>query len=266
MVTDDRNPNWFDAIQGLTRKCWELATEVTKTNERVNTQAQVSAKGKVPRAERAQKVRLYLQDLKSLCCYIVDNHNTRICYLDAFLDVLLHFKRESLSSSTRENQREGTGEARSGTVQSLIFMHILVVVKRMVLLRYIAVGAMNVTSKHGMLSMQIHCNNTILKKHAHVKETCHGANSIASAITPSIQGTKKFFLQGTIEYARQQLEHYRNQLENRTLSRFDKAEAKKDLTDMAACATVMREMENSQSSSLLIQVLIPHGQLLKRKS
>lgn len=61
-------------------------------------------------------------------------------------------------------------------------------------------------------------------------------------------------MQGTIEYARQQLEHYRSQLENRILSRFDKAEARKDLADMAACAALMREMENTQISSL-VQVI-----------
>ena len=59
--------------------------------------------------------------------------------------------------------------------------------------------------------------------------------------------------QGTIEYAKYQVEHYRSQLEHRVLSRFDKAEAKKDTVDMSACAAVMREMENSQSSSALVQ-------------
>ena len=51
------------------------------------------------------------------------------------------------------------------------------------------------------------------------------------------------------------MEHYRSQLEHRVLSRFDKAEAKKDTADMNACAAVMREMENSQSSSALVQVI-----------
>lgn len=61
--------------------------------------------------------------------------------------------------------------------------------------------------------------------------------------------------QGTIEYARQQVEHYRHQLEHRILVRFDRAEAKKDLADMKVCAVVMGEMELSQSSSSLVQVL-----------
>lgn len=42
--------------QGLSRKCWELASEVTKANERVNSQAQNMSKGKSSRAERSEKV------------------------------------------------------------------------------------------------------------------------------------------------------------------------------------------------------------------
>ena len=58
------------------------------------------------------------------------------------------------------------------------------------------------------------------------------------------------------------MEHYRSQLEHRVLSRFDKAEAKKDTADMNACAAVMREMENSQSSSALVQV-VPSKQAMQ---
>ena len=67
-------------------------------------------------------------------------------------------------------------------------------------------------------------------------------------------------LQGTIEYARQQLESYRNQLENRVVSRFDAAEARRDLAAMAACARVMREFEKSSSATSLVQVLLPTPQ------
>ena len=42
--------------QALSRKCWELASEVTKANERVNSQAQNMSKGKGHRAERSEKV------------------------------------------------------------------------------------------------------------------------------------------------------------------------------------------------------------------
>lgn len=50
----------FLGLQALSRKCWELATEVTKTNERVNSQTQVTAKGKTPRLDRAEKVQFLL--------------------------------------------------------------------------------------------------------------------------------------------------------------------------------------------------------------
>ena len=68
---------------------------------------------------------------------------------------------------------------------------------------------------------------------------------------------KVALLQGTIEYARQQLESYRNQLEKRVVSRFDAAEAKRDLAAMAACARVMQEFERSSSATSLVQVLLP---------
>lgn len=62
--------------------------------------------------------------------------------------------------------------------------------------------------------------------------------------------------QGTIEYARQQLEEYRNGLENRVVKSFDEAEAKRDLADMAACARVMQEFERSGTGTSLVQVAI----------
>ena len=43
-------------VQALSRKCWELASEVTKANERVSSQAQVASKGKGSRADRSEKV------------------------------------------------------------------------------------------------------------------------------------------------------------------------------------------------------------------
>lgn len=58
-------------------------------------------------------------------------------------------------------------------------------------------------------------------------------------------------MQGTIEYAKAQVERYRAQLETRVLARFDKAEAKKDLTDMAACALIMDEFESAGGTSLV---------------
>jgi len=64
-------------------------------------------------------------------------------------------------------------------------------------------------------------------------------------------------VQGTIEYSKQQVENYRNQLQHRVVTRFDKAETEKDLADMAACAAVMEELENNHSGSSLVQVPPP---------
>lgn len=64
-------------------------------------------------------------------------------------------------------------------------------------------------------------------------------------------------LQGTIEYAKMQVEKYQNHLESRIIARFDKAESKKDLTDMAACALVMDEFERTSGTSL-VQVIFSH--------
>ena len=59
------------------------------------------------------------------------------------------------------------------------------------------------------------------------------------------------WIQGTIEYAKLQVERYQNHLETRIIARFDKAEAKKDLTDMAACALVMDDFEKTSGTSLV---------------
>ena len=70
-------------------------------------------------------------------------------------------------------------------------------------------------------------------------------------------------VQGTLDYAVQQLEGYRNELENRVVSRFDKAESRRDLADMAECARIMREFERQASGNgSLVQVCVIKDQSL----
>ncbi len=57
---------------------------------------------------------------------------------------------------------------------------------------------------------------------------------------------------GSIEAAVEQLELYRNVLENRVVSRFDDALARGDLATMADCADIMAEF--SRGEAVLVQV------------
>ncbi len=57
---------------------------------------------------------------------------------------------------------------------------------------------------------------------------------------------------GSIEAAVEQLELYRNVLENRVVSRFDEALARGELATMADCADIMAEF--SRGEAVLVQV------------
>lgn len=52
--------------------------------------------------------------------------------------------------------------------------------------------------------------------------------------------------QGTIAYAVQRLEEYRNELENRVVRRFDSATAAGDLEAMAECSRIMTEFPRGE--------------------
>lgn len=63
-------------------------------------------------------------------------------------------------------------------------------------------------------------------------------------------------MQGTIEYAAEKLEKYRNKLENRVIMRFDAAvAAPSNLEGMAHCARIMAEFKRGEAA--LVQVRHP---------
>jgi predicted TIM-barrel enzyme len=59
-------------------------------------------------------------------------------------------------------------------------------------------------------------------------------------------------MQGSMEYAAEQLERYRNVLESRVIAYFDEAVAHGDLSSMRHCARIMAEFKRGEAA--LVQV------------